>query len=342
MEPVVHPGVSDMKRFVACVATFGAAVLALPAWAAGLSLIDVPAEDGPPMAGAVWTPCAEPPGKVAIGDRSLPGAKDCPIIGRGLPLIVISHGFGGWFGGHHDTAEALADAGFIVAAIDHPDDWSHADPARKFTLTALTDRPTDIKRLIDYMLSAWPSAAKIDPSRIGFFGFSRGGFTGLALIGGAVDWQAALPALCPPDSTLPACLEARKGPLPNVQLAHDARIKAAVIADPFLGAFFTPDSLKRVAAAVQLWGSEKGGDGVQPDDAASAAHNLPAMPDYHTVPNSAHFAFLPPCTSGEEQTAPRICTDPPDFDRAAFHAQFDAEVVAFLRARLIPPSGIDP
>ena len=39
-----------------------------------------------------------------------------------LPLIVISHGQDGWFGGHHDTAEALADAGFVVAAINHPGD----------------------------------------------------------------------------------------------------------------------------------------------------------------------------------------------------------------------------
>ena len=42
-----------------------------------------------------------------------PGAKDCPVI-------VISHGSGGSFLGHHDTAETLADAGFVVAAISHP------------------------------------------------------------------------------------------------------------------------------------------------------------------------------------------------------------------------------
>jgi predicted dienelactone hydrolase len=331
-----------MKRFVACVAAFGGVVLALPAWAAGLSLINVPTEDGRAMAGAVWSPCAEPQGMVAIGDRALPGAKDCPIVGQGLPLIVVSHGFGGWFGGHHDTAEALADAGFIVAAISHPGDSSRSDPARKSTLPALTDRPADIKRLIDYMLNAWPGAAKIDPNRIGFFGFSRGGFTGLALIGGAVDWQAALPVLCPPTSTLPACLAARNQPPPDVQLAHDARIKAAVIADPFLGAFFTSDSLNTVAAAVQLWGSEQGGDGVRPDDPAVAARNLPGRLDYHTVPNSAHFAFLPPCTPDEEKNVPRICVDPPGFDRAAFHAQFDAAVVAFLRAQLVPHSRLDP
>lgn len=327
-----------MKRLVALVAALAGISLALPACAAGLSLIEIPMEGGPPMAGAVWSPCAAPSGPVPIGDRSLPGVKDCPIAGQGLPLIVISHGFSGWFGSHHDTAEALADAGFIVAAINHPADWSRSDPGRNMTLQALTDRPADIKRLIDYMLSAWPSASKIDPDRIGFFGFSRGGFTGLALIGGEVDWRAALPTLCPAETTLPACLAARKQPLPKIQLAHDARIKAAVIADPFLGAFFTPDSLKTVTAAVQLWGSEQGGDGVTPDDAAAAARNLPAKPDDHVVLNSAHFAFLAPCTPLQAQSLPQICADPAGFDRAAFHGQFDAEIVAFLRARLVPHS----
>ena len=39
-----------------------------------------------------------------------------------LPLVVFSHGTAGWFGGHHDTAAALADAGFVVAAINHSGD----------------------------------------------------------------------------------------------------------------------------------------------------------------------------------------------------------------------------
>ena len=320
----------------------GLLLSAAPCRAAGLSFIQVPLPGAASMAGAVWSPCAMPPGEVPIGGgQTLPGTKDCPIKGDHLPLIVISHGFGGWFGGHHDTAEALADAGFIVAAINHPGDSGRSpDPSRKYTLAAITDRPADIKRLIDYMLGAWPQAAKIDPDRIGFFGFSRGGFTGLALIGGDVDWRAALPRLCPPESTIPACVEARKqglatAPIPDVQLAHDARVKAAVIADPFLGAYFMPDSLKTVRAPVQLWASQFGGDGVHPDDSVTAAGNLPGSPVVHQVPDSAHFAFLAPCTPVQARVVPQFCTDPAGFDRAAFHARFDAQIVAFMRAHLV-------
>jgi predicted dienelactone hydrolase len=44
---------------------------------------------------------------VATGDN---------VIGRGLPLVVVSQGSDGSFAGHYDTALALAEVGFVVAA----------------------------------------------------------------------------------------------------------------------------------------------------------------------------------------------------------------------------------
>src|SRR5437762_1285403 len=64
----------------------------------------------------IWSPCAIPPSQdVEVGTTTLPGVRDCPIEGANRPLVVISHGKGGSFFGHRDTAETLADAGFIVA-----------------------------------------------------------------------------------------------------------------------------------------------------------------------------------------------------------------------------------
>jgi hypothetical protein len=73
--------------------------------------------------------------------------------------------------GHHDTAETLADAGFVVAAINHPGDNAF-DASRTDDLSVLIERPSDIKRLIDFMLGAWPETTKIDRERIGVFGSS--------------------------------------------------------------------------------------------------------------------------------------------------------------------------
>ena len=115
---------------------------------AGFGFVDVPADpEGPAMRGAVWSPCAMPPQDMVVGRATLPGVKDCPIAGDRLPLVVISHGRGGDFIGHHDTAETLADAGFIVAAISHPGD-TVSDMSRSGDLSVMIERPTDIKRLM--------------------------------------------------------------------------------------------------------------------------------------------------------------------------------------------------
>jgi predicted dienelactone hydrolase len=154
-------------------------LMAAGAEAAGIRLIDVPADSkSPALMGAVWSPCATPPQEVEVDGTALTGVRDCPIEGDKLPLVVISHGRGGSFIGHHDTAETLADAGFIVVSINHPGDNS-ADMSRSDDLSAFVQRPTDITRLIDFMVQASPVASKIDPQRLGFFGFSRGGYTGL-------------------------------------------------------------------------------------------------------------------------------------------------------------------
>ncbi|MBX4377857.1 hypothetical protein K4H02_22640, partial [Mycobacterium tuberculosis] len=77
---------------------------------------------GPSLESAVWYPCAGNPTQVDIGFDHSTGVKDCPLMGQKLPLIVISHGVGGWYGNFHTLAEQMADAGFVVAAINHPRD----------------------------------------------------------------------------------------------------------------------------------------------------------------------------------------------------------------------------
>ena len=142
---------------------------------------------GAALKGAIWSPCSQPPGEVDFGKFILPGVKDCPLPGGKLPLIVVSHGRRGNFLGHIDTAQALADAGFIVAAINHPGD-TVSDLSRTDDLSVYVSRPNDIKRLIDFMVGASVVASSVDRERIGLFGFSRGGYTALAVIGANPDW----------------------------------------------------------------------------------------------------------------------------------------------------------
>jgi predicted dienelactone hydrolase len=317
-----------VSKFLVAIALFLTATLAQ---AAGIRFIDIPADaDGPALRGTMWYPCAEPPGEVRLGKFTLPGVMDCPLLGENMPLIVVSHGRGGSSIGHHDTDEVLADAGFIVAAINHPGD-NFSDLSRSGELSVFVERPTDIKRLIDFMVGASPFAAKIDREQIGFFGFSRGGYTGLVLIGANPDW-IGFTASCQ-QSTSRLCGQVIRREFPVQPLTHDPRIKAAVIADP-LAIFFTADSFAAVKVPVQLWASERGGDGVLPHDVAAVEGNLPTKHEYRVVSNAGHFAFVPPCPGWLAKESPELCVDAPGFDRVAFHKQFDTDLLAFFRTNL--------
>jgi predicted dienelactone hydrolase len=302
--------------------------------AAGFRFIDIPADtEGPEIKGAVWSPCAEPPGELSLGPVSIPAVKNCPIVGDKLPLIIISHGRRGWFGGHHDTAETLADAGFIVAAISHPGD-NGQDGSRDGEVSVWVERSTDTKRLVDFMLVGWSQKSRVDPERIGFFGFSRGGYTGLVAIGGNPDFKGGLLPRCREGSTVRICEQLRRNELPEQPLTHDPRIKAAVIADP-AAFFFAADGLRDVTVPLQLWASANGGSGVELDDVKALDRNLPSPHEFHVVANAGHFAFLTPCWPELAKELPWACLDEPGFDRLAFHQEFNAEVLAFFRKHLL-------
>jgi predicted dienelactone hydrolase len=300
--------------------------------AAGWQSFEIPADAGSPaLRGAVWYPCAQAPTDVVVGPFTLPMVKDCAPPSGKHPLIVVSHGRGGTLLGHHDTAETLADAGFIVAAINHAGDTAR-DLGHSNDLSIFVTRPAQIKRLIDFMLDGSPLAANIDSGHVGFFGFSRGGYTGLVLVGANPDWNA-LRCNQQPDS--PLCRQIANGDIPREPVVHDSRIIAAAIADP-LAIFFTAKarSFADVKVPIQLWASERGGDGVLPEAVAGIDKGLPAPHDYHVVANSGHFAFFAPCPPALTTAAPEICTDAPGFDRAAFHKTFNAAVLDFFRQHL--------
>jgi len=310
----------------------GFCLTATLAQAAGLRSIDIPADaDGPAIHGMIWYPCAETRGEIHVGIFVLPGVKDCPLAGDHLPLVAASHGRGGSLLGNHDTAETLADNGFVVAAINHPGDTAQ-DLSRSGDLSVFVERPTDIKRLIDFMIDASPFAARIDHDQIGFFGFSRGGYTGLVLLGANPDWAGAASNYCQQSQRL-FCQQILGKKHPSQPLTHDPRIKVAVLADP-LAIFFSAESLASLKAPVQLWASERGGDGVLPHDVAIVDANLPARHDYRVVSNAGHFAFFlcPPALVKERS---ELCVDAPGFDRVAFHKDFNTAVTGFFKEHLV-------
>ncbi|MFD4836897.1 alpha/beta hydrolase family protein [Achromobacter sp. NPDC058515] len=321
------PLTSKLQLFL----TFALTLSASLSHAAGFQRLNLPMDqNGPALQGGVWYPCADPVGEIKIGRAVIPGVLDCKMPDGRYPLIVMSHGSAGSFLSHHDTAAALADAGFVVAAINHVGDNAQ-DRSRQGYLSIFSTRPREMRRLLDYMTGTWPGKSQLVEDKAGFFGFSRGGYTGLVLAGAAPDFQAGL-AICQDAPTLPMCRDIAAGRAPKQPYVHDARIQAAVIADPLNA--FPGDSLKRVAIPIQLWASEQGGDGVSPASVDAVRQGLGAPPDYHVARGAGHFAFLAPCAPAQALALADICRDPPGFDRAAFHQDFNARTAAFFKARL--------
>jgi predicted dienelactone hydrolase len=305
--------------------------------AAGIrELVIPPDRSGPQIAARLWTPCALPPGPITVNRGTvrltIQGVKNCAPSSKRLPLIVISHGGLEDMFSHHDTAEFFANAGFAVVTFNHTQDSGYSTKDQMDDISGFLVRPIDVKRVINFVLGSTHAFAHIDSERIGFFGHSRGGYTGLVLAGAVPNFKAP-PFPCREEWHM--CRQIRDNDMPEQHdSGFDPRIKALVIADPVS---FFPDkaSLQKVTAPIQLWSSERGGLGVRPEDVISLKKNLPDSPEFHRPANSAHLDFLFPCSDDEAKAMSFQCIDdPPDFDRSGFHREFNAQMLEFLRKHL--------
>lgn len=271
-----------------------------------------------------------PDGEIIEGGVWLPAG---PGDASARPLVVISHGSGGWYGGHADTAEALSEAGFVVAALTHPGD-NFRDQGRGLHLTG---RAPQLSSLIDYMTGTWAGPVAIDPERVGAFGFSAGGFTVTAIVGGVSDAQMIL-AHCVAHPEVFACrLVAALGGLDLTDWqpeTRDPRVRAAVIAAPALGLSFTDQSLAAITLPVQLWQAADDQILPSPYNVEPVRDRLGRAPEYHRVDKAGHYDFLTPCGPDMQAAAPGLCVSAPGFDRAAFKVGFNREVVRFFSQAL--------
>jgi predicted dienelactone hydrolase len=319
-------------------------VLSAPAARAdqvGFALVSAPDPPGEPLRVGIWYPTKAAASEADLGLFTQVVATNAPVDGHAHPLIVMSHGNGGSLEGHYDTALALARAGFVVAAMTHTGD-NYRDQSKA---TALADRPRAVHAVIDYMVSAWPQHGAIDPRRIGAFGFSSGGFTVLVAVGGIPDLKTVAP-YCALHSDTYVCniLKAHPvdadHPIPDEAWIADRRIKAAVVAAPAIGFTFGRSGLRTVRIPIQLWRAADDHILPSPDYAEAVRDALPQKPEYHVVPGADHFDFLAPCSEALARVAPDICRDDGGFDRAAFHRDFDREVVRFFKTTLSRQTGL--
>lgn len=297
----------------------------------GQQLARVETPDGP-VAVAIWYPTtARAWPTTLIGAQLLQVAKDGPVKGDQLPLVVMSHGNSGSAFGHTDLALALASAGYVVMAPTHAGD-NFADASRQGSPALFSQRAAQLRATVDFALKGWKDASHVDATRVGAYGFSAGGFTVLTLAGGRPD-MAAIPAHCAQSPEF-ICdvLRATGSPLVDGpdgagEFLPDPRLRAAVVAAPGLGFTFANGGLADVAIPVQVWSGEKDEAVPYETNAAVVEHELDGRVEAHRVAGAGHLSFLPPCGL---IGPPALCRDGEGFDRAAAHAAMNASVLAFF------------
>jgi predicted dienelactone hydrolase len=173
-------------------------------------------------------------------NRRVPVKVHVPQAAGTYPVVVLSHGAGGWWDANLAQAQHLASHGYVVLALEHTGSNTAAmkqglrldknlESNLKANLIAITrnrdevlGRPKDVRFAID-MAEAWNRShaeleGKLDLTRIGMLGHSFGAYTTLVTCGArvALDWLA--PAVAP-----------GKGLGPDLS---DKRIKACVALSP--------------------------------------------------------------------------------------------------------------
>jgi predicted dienelactone hydrolase len=292
-----------------------------------------------PLVAGIWYPSSAPLANAQ--EERWPGVvTSAPIAGTRLPLVVLSHGGGGSYEGHFDTAIALARAGFVAAAVSHAGD-TYDDESK---VLQLWRRPAQLRRLVTYMLEEWSGHRLLDQDRIGAFGYSNGGFTVLVAAGGVPDLMQ-IGSYCGAHPTHNLCTAMKKAGLdprkPGIQVPADAwvadsRIKAIVVAAPAFAFAFDQRGLRNVHIPNQLWRAADDQRQPHPYYEEALLKALPNAPEYHVVPGAGHFGFLPPCGEHLAAAKPEICSDAAGFDRADFHTEFNAEIVRFFQAHFAP------
>jgi predicted dienelactone hydrolase len=329
-------------RFASCVFCAFLFLVQVAAAQIGFQRVSIADPPGKPIAAAVWYPSSAKDSRQQLALFEQNVAPDGPITGTNLPVIFISHGTQGSLASHYDTALALAQAGFLAVAFTFTGDNTQ-DQSYVGNRIDLIDRPRQLKRVIAFMLDEWNDRAHLNPNAVGVFGFSLGAFAAFVEIGGVPD-LARMAQLCRERPDAPECefIKQNHGdqldPTSDTPMwAHDARIRAAVIAAPAVSYLFGPHSLDKVKIPVQLWRGTL--DTMAPDawNSGVAIKTLPNPPDLHTVTDAGHMAFLAPCSDALREAAAFVCTDAPGFDRVAFHKQFNQDVIAFFSRTLLRP-----
>jgi predicted dienelactone hydrolase len=274
--------------------------------------------------------------KPTVRNGKLPAGK--------WPLIMLSHGTGGGRLTLEWLSQALAENGYIVAAVDHYGNTYDNPIALEFL--KIWQRPLDISFALTELLKDNELQPHIDRQKIGAIGFSLGGFTVIALAGGEVNYTTLMnftrtvgrkeleipefPGLIKYlDDTAITNGAKRVPPL------KDARIKAFFAISPAVGpGFTTKQQFRNISGPVYITGSQS--DSIAPVQTnARHYHQLIENSGYYEFPGkTGHYVMLGEAIDEVKKEGPTYFLDDPSVNRHEVHIKIDSLAVNFFKSQL--------
>ena len=279
----------------------------------------------------VWYPAAKDAVEKRI-DIGPPGnpyflvgavAPDAPFADdTHRPVILFSHGFGGaarmmgWFG------TALARAGYVVIAVDHPGN----NGVDKMTVAGAImswERAQDLRAALDAVKTDPTIGPHLDAARLGVSGFSAGGFTTLVSAGARVDMlrfqafcaQHPTDGVCAPQKEFTVTPEDVQRALATPEIAAEFAhagddhsipgVRAAFAIAPAIVQALPPDGLAQIKPPVAIILGDA--DAVAPPatNGLVAAKAIPNA-ELKVLPGVGHYDFLSTCTPAGVAAVP-VC-----------------------------------
>jgi predicted dienelactone hydrolase len=280
-------------------------------------------------------------------------AIDAPIREiKTYPLIILSHGTGGsaaslaWF------AEALAQNGFIVAAVNH---HGNTGAESEYLLNGFVlwwERAKDITKVIDSILNDEFLKQIIDKDRIGVAGFSLGGYTALAVTGARLhveDWQKLRSApgnksisQLPPESkySLGDVDEFISNDLIAVEsIKHadddykDARVKAAFLMAPVLVPLMEIESLQNISVPIAIVAGDRDNQSILEENGIPLSRLIKGI-NLTIINGIGHYTFLCEGNLQGKLIGRKYTIDSNNVDRKEVHQDVAKMAVDFFDSHL--------
>jgi predicted dienelactone hydrolase len=293
---------------------------------------------------AIWYPTSDRAVAINAGPFTPYAASNAALPASGKhPLLLLSHGTGGSNIAHHPIAEALASAGYIVAAPTHPGD-NYQDRSLLASEQYFDERPRQLTSLLNALTEDATFAALIDTSRIGAIGHSVGGYTVAAMVGASPD-RAALIEHCTSVDDDPSCgygdptigttgVSDSPFQLPaNPQVkASELSISSVVLLAP-LGSVIDKESRIDDKVAIRVIAAEF--DEILPHQYhRQRLQHIAPHAEVSSAPGAGHFSFIAPVNAAWQQSLSEVAIDPAGFDRSAFNTQLGQTLIEWFNTTL--------